>query len=746
MNDVLKRMIRRAIWRWMKWWLLVTLCILVGVLLLPAARLYPSQLHEYVSGLGTPVTQLFIVAASFTLAYGLARLSLPRLAHIQNFHTHPPAWSAFAISAAFIAYLDLRPQYSLGTYEATREEWLLYAAGAAVLAIVVLRAREGLVVGKAAKAHDEARSSALEDWQSFREWLRTEAPARFDYFDSMEFANRITRGLAAGRRSFGVIGPFGAGKSSIINWIEDAIRSDPELRRRYLIVKHNSWGFESASAAVGSMLTSALEKAGERIDTFEIGSLPEAYRRTFSPAGGFADTVTQVLFQRTDPVTELRQLSDALADVDANLLLIVEDLDRNDSQNFDVQEVLGFLHQLRSVERLNFILTGGIGRGNTIDFARLCDHCEYVASLEEEAASHLIIAFRQQCTSQSNYQYEEIDPDQLSYHWTSSPGGGLLSGFREMTVLQAMVLILTTPRAFRHALGRTFLSWESVYGEVSWDQLLALNVLRVGAPRHFDFIESRYARLHEPIDGRSSSTDRHAGIRASVQRAWQDVTAESDVSEAAVMMLVEFLLPAAPWWLSSDHRASSSNRLSQGVYRQRYWRRAVEGRVRNLDVRDQVVIANTREWIAAPDGQSDMISRICDPLPAYRDTWETFATRFFLDQPQLARLASEQIVSNVAETLGASAGDRAAGFAVAFRLAQFFVGPLEDNIAWLNGMVERMSRTSLSLSNSLVHYYTGDTIYAIAREEEQRHGLIAGYLQSIRTSTTVPADFTSVAT
>ena len=223
------------------------------------------------------------------------------------------------------------------------------------------------------------------------EWLQSDAPADHDFLGNHAVSLRLKCLLESGTQSIGIIGPFGAGKTSIVRWLAELVNADSQAQKpRLLVSEHSCWKFESSASSIHAMLADAIAKVERLIDTFYVSSLPESYRQTFSSGGKWLDNISKLMFGQRDPIEQFGRLSALLGNMNARLVFVVEDLDRNDSRTFDIQEVQAFLQQLKDFPNLSFILTGGVSSSRKIDFAKLCDHIEYLKSIDHRLASGMV--------------------------------------------------------------------------------------------------------------------------------------------------------------------------------------------------------------------------------------------------------------------------------------------------------------------------------------------------------------------
>lgn len=156
------------------------------------------------------------------------------------------------------------------------------------------------------------------------------------------------------------------------------------------------------------MLSSAVSKLSEEVDTFQIDSLPESFRQTFSAGGDWVETVSNLVLNNPDPMEQFSRLSELLKGIDGRIVFIVEDLDRNETRNFEIQEVLAFLERLKPFSNLSFILTGGLTSTQRIDYSKLCEHIEFLRTVPNRHSSALVKRLIQHCLDQSLFPHETL--------------------------------------------------------------------------------------------------------------------------------------------------------------------------------------------------------------------------------------------------------------------------------------------------------------------------------------------------
>lgn len=688
----------------------------IGAFALPYIRSRPKSIHEFANEMSDWLRISFIFMLSVVFTLTMFKLFSPRLMQLQYVLTRPPTWLAAILGIGCLAMVDILVGFSPKIYTASVWEWLGYGGGA--IAFV------SLYQWLTAPAKDSSQSPTISqpvnatlpqpDWQSLELWLRSDAVAKYDFLGNRVIAQRLKNMLLDGARSIGIIGPFGAGKTSIVGWIVEQLESpSPQGQPTLLMSQHSCWGFENSSSAIQSMLSDGIAKVAQRIDTFHVSSLPESYRQMFSVAGEWFDKVSKLIVGQRDPIEQFRALSALLADMNARLVFVVEDLDRNGSRTFDIQDVLAFLQQLKEFENLSFVLTAGINAPARIDFAKLCDHIEYMKTVSTAVSSAVVQTLRERCLNPSTFPHEVLT-DSEDNPW--SPSKWIPFSYRdEISPPEAIARLLNTPRSLRHALSRTHRVWQELCGEVDWDHLFAINVLRFAAPEAFSFAVRHWHLLRDTPSGERNDHQQVERIRERLRREWTACTERVEWDARAARTLLDVILPATP--LRLDDGYSMGNTRIQGIHQDRYWRRACNEVIDPSEVRDQVVIRDLRNWLQSPVAASELVRGLCRS-EAYSNVWEDFAPRFLADDSGRILLLCGQVLAHIRSEHFADASVDSQGFIAVWRYANRHVERGDQSREWLKGQITEAATVSLELVNNLWHYW-GSGQSSILRPEDR---------------------------
>lgn len=565
---------------------------------------------------------------------------------------------------------------------------------------------------------DNPISTTLDDLLSNTDsmdlWLRSESPAEIDLLGSRQVALRLARFLLDGQGSIGIVGPFGSGKSSIVNWLK---RYTEEFRRPddpvVWFCDLNCWGFEDSASAIQQVLSSSIKTVSYHRDCFSVRHLPEAYRRTFTAGGDWLRTIIDLTIGTADPMDYFVRLSEILREANARLVIVAEELDRTNSGRFERQEVLALLQRLKSLDRFSFVLTGGWTSKPDIDFEKLCELQEDMRYLEGNDVSKVVQSIRSRCQSEVAIETipAEEDPWKLDL-------GLATERYDILPMSEVATRLLRTPRSLKHAINRTWRAWKTLRGEVDIDHLLAVSILRHAAPRAFEFLRRNWNQLNDDPSQWQSGVEQLSTIKNRLQSEWKQVCKAAEWDIRAALALIVFLIPTASPYLR-DKTGHQQTRL-QGITHSRYWDRIRNEEILVSQVRDQDVLRDIRSWTNNPVEPNSVIGQLLAGGD-YVEVWEHFARFEFQSRgTQLLELAHQflsrfQTPSGVRSTKG---NDKDDAFIAIWRVSNRVLEHTPNTANWLRAQIETALDHSISLVNDL-YYYWASLRYGIVRHDDR---------------------------
>jgi hypothetical protein len=333
---------------------------------------------------------VFIISISVSLA-------LMRVGSINPDHSaltmvkYPPIWivallgtGTFYFRAATVHHVSLL--HILSFYPA---EFLLTIVAITGGSLTVLLAKkldlhfsELKTTSQKLYASPDGKSKQLDSEElDLLHWVINESPINdsvFDHFSHDIQAKRIASLiLHDAPASIGIVGPFGSGKSCLINLLIKHLSND--ILQRSVLCKIDGWGRASGSIS-NHILAMAIEKVSHHVDCLSILSLPENYRQAIgevkAPAGAILAALLKVSH---DPIAQLIKLDNLLSVAQLRLVIILEDLDRNVSDKSLKEEIPSLLDRLHNLHHVTFILAIGTEKNYSNILARICDYMEAVA-------------------------------------------------------------------------------------------------------------------------------------------------------------------------------------------------------------------------------------------------------------------------------------------------------------------------------------------------------------------------------
>jgi KAP family P-loop domain len=698
--------------RWLYFFLISAVVAILGFYLV-ASR---GKLSEWFYRIFGPVHWSMAYGAILLfialLIASVLKMSPCKLGQFRSIHRYPPTWLAIFVATTIVCVMDQAGVIGPPGYRASVWEWT--GLGGSALVLVTLSRwisppssdrptmRSGSATG--------AQTTLPRDWSEIEQWVRTESPATDDLLNRRYIARRIARHLLTPfgeDRTIGLIGAFGTGKTSIVQWVEKELKLLPRNNcPKVWVCSVTCWGFVDSSAAIQNILASAISAVSRHADCFSVRQVPESYRKTLSAGGGWLPPAIDVFVGQPDPTDHLRTLTPLLEAINARLVIVIEDLDRNQSVKFDIQDVLALLQRLKLVRGLSFILTGSSSSMSRMDFAKLCDHIEALPAMEEKDVLRLITIVREHCLT----AYDDVNPvtmygrgrgkTELWDHAWSRAGLYFTLGYDIIPTGRAVTLLSSTPRALKHALSHTIVDWQRLHGELDFDELLIANVLRHGAPEAFDFLLRRIDILRSEQARVTDAHDRQllARPREAMRREWRLATKSVEWDARAAMQLITFLVPNATQYLRD--RQPYTQQSPQGVRHNSptdYWRRLLAGELMPGELTDQEVLHAMEQWLTVPTMDQALVQRLsCEE--SFADVWLHFSER--VPDGKVLDLA-DQVFAVVREKKGAEAAADHRGLRALRRRLDGYDAGQGVSIDWLQAKICATLKWSLQLCAEL---------------------------------------------
>ncbi len=550
---------------------------------------------------------------------------------------NPPVWIFGIISFIIYFFLTLNQLFKDGEYyrtdvvaKAIGITLGIFALGGVIAYIVNFfaseyternrRTEEKIDLVDNSKDFDEV----IKDPEMLIKWIHKEEPIEKlsqDYFDMAVFARRIAHILKRSPlKTIGLVGRYGCGKSSILNMVKEYLKSSKKLNgythepgslnfypsRDIIICWVSGWSFREGTAAQ-HVLQAAIKQLGKHTDCLSITTLPARYGRAIGDSGNvMARIVGAILCRWQSPINVLKKLDVLLGCIEKRMVIFLEDIDRNKRPDVFFNEISALLDGLKELKHVTFVLAIGEEHKGQEVLVKISENIETIPNLPSRNVINMCKTFRECCLGMLDADARDIfygDGDKEDrIGWDRSGIVESIAQFEDYLKkpIDYIVELLFNPRVAKAALRRTWQTWQNLYGEIDFDDLLMTNVLRAGATEAFIFINEniKVLRSLSHISDNSETKKRSDKNRAKLHEELKRAAEGTQWDFEAANKLINYLFSG---WDDSMRNITLSERLknSQIVANSEptdYWARLIREELSPREVRDQEMLSALGEW------------------------------------------------------------------------------------------------------------------------------------------------------
>jgi energy-coupling factor transporter ATP-binding protein EcfA2 len=665
-------------------------------LILPASWAYAQRVPIHYSPIFAAVT---VWVALLILSYVILEPVRLRFRQWRSLLWYPPTWLALPIGWALAAATEhlrvgVRPQSSGPDWQHT---YPIVPICLALLFAIIVRQLQS----PERRAHvrlDDADTKSAITWAVIEAWIaageRPARPSERDLFDHRRIASRIARVLQKPGQSIALLGPMGSGKSTILSTVRAGLE---QFSDTVTIADFDVWAVPRPEDVPRLALSRMVAAIDNIADTVEFRGLPTSYQRLAAaePTGRLSKLLG--FESASDSIDEIKRLTPVLNALNAHLVLIVEDAERA-GETFETRHLQRLLWALKRLERCSFILAVDPEHAK-FDYSKLCETTELVPPLAFEHVLRLLnVAYDHWMCA-----YSFIDPhpnrsDGDKLRLREATRGGLLDYMQRTgrdTPIDALVALLSSPRAIKHLLRQVDRVWRNLHGEVELDDIIIVSAVRHGAGPAYDF-------LIREIDPARHKPDDILPRTKTVKDDWE-TQLKTLPNGAAVQSLVNLMGIEQ----LSKKQIASGTAAPQGVHLYEpvdYFRRIVAEDVAPGALRDQQVLREIDQWKNAEHGP--LVAGLLassDPDDTYSQRWEHFSFRH--DPSEIAELTG-YLVDRILARDSASAAADVPPMVNAWRVGNRRLRD-HDYSNWLKQQLIKAVPVSLQFVNDMYYYWTG---------------------------------------
>ena len=483
---------------------------------------------------------------------------------VRHLATYPPLWvagflGASAVMVAVAWFSPVREAFGLVDNDA---EVLRRVALGLLIAVVLLGIGVLIALWHRHPSDQSSQISAKESspgalpedsekatpssapWSSFDaliEWLKDDDPVEGpdkDAFGHAAIAERIANRLLNDEPipSQAVVGALGSGKSTVGNLVGEALERRQGKTKRIELVTVELWPYQTSRAAVEGVIQRLIDVLAKEVNVISVRGLPAEYATAMSAGGGFWSVLSGTLSPTRSPWDLLDQIDAIATAIGRTYVVWVEDLERfasqiskggQQSRASDWRDEPDRLNPIRALlhglDRLGSVsvITATTALHQRFDIDKIARYVEAIPRLPLAKVAQVITMFRNGHHRGADY----IDPekpdvrklldsssfdviDHLRHVLTHSPVGAS----------HALIHLCATPRALKQGLRSAKDTWNLLKGEIDFDDMLVMSILRTSQPDVFALVEENIDALRAHAGNQEKRKDARLRVHEDIQK------------------------------------------------------------------------------------------------------------------------------------------------------------------------------------------------------------------------------------
>ncbi len=270
---------------------------------------------------------------------------------------------------------------------------------------------------------------------------------------------------ASDARGIAIIGPFGIGKSSLINMsVNDAL----EKNERTLICRLDTWGtYESDEQIQKFIIDEIINSISKLTSVTHLIGIPSKYINSLKGAQSFWLDTLPILHNHASASSQLKKVGNTLSLIRYQMILIIEDFDRNSHANDILNGVAPLLDKLNHQSTIKLILSIGEQFNKPDIINRVCRYKEFLNYNHLDAHSEILTQIKKLSSFKKTLYKGEIEDFFIEDHSSHTQARNSLFSY------------ITSQRDLHLILREVSFSWEHILaGQCDILDLLAITIIK----------------------------------------------------------------------------------------------------------------------------------------------------------------------------------------------------------------------------------------------------------------------------
>ncbi|MDH5572949.1 MAG: hypothetical protein OEY89_14390 [Gammaproteobacteria bacterium] len=263
-----------------------------------------------------------------------------------------------------------------------------------------------------------------------------------------------------------------------------------------------------------------------------------------------------------------------------------------------------------------------------------------------------------------------------------------------------------TPRVLKQILRRTLYTWDTLHGEINFEDLLVLNSLRFGASKAYDFLLEHVSFIRGLESHGSIVQEKQSKKRQIIHEKWNAISQDAEWDDVSASKLIAFIFPS--WDVDITFGSNKVPQMVNDSTPVDYWIRANTEIIERNEIRDQEVLLAIETWQNSESAKAfrdyTLPAALCHNSD-FSKIFEYFG-KWVMNYKTLRKLASE-LFAEILEYYGNAADrDSSLAFTSLWRLYLRADYNKIHHEEWLYQELSNALKVSLSFSNDIFNFWS----------------------------------------